>query len=99
MIDRLQEGSMFAADRRPIWCFNWYNNITIINNNVAADGKKVYMCAMQQSCKEEINFVFYFSRSTYRFCLFADFIERLMLLFIILLLLSLEEKLPVVNSL
>ena len=33
---------MFAADRRPIWCFNWYNNITIINNNVAADGKKVY---------------------------------------------------------
>ena len=71
MIDRLQEGSMFAADRRPIWCFNWHNNITIINNNVLVDGKKAYMCAMQQACKEEnlnkMNFAFYFFRSIHSF--------------------------------
>ena len=81
MIAQLQEGSVSAADRRPIWCSiinNWRNNITVINYNVARDGKKGFMCAIQQSYKDKnlnkINFVFYFVRSVHRFCLFVVFI-------------------------
>ena len=87
----LQEGSASATDRRPIWCSivsNWHSNITTISNNVAVDSKKAHTCAMQQFYREEnlnkINIVFYFLRSVQRFCLCAAFIERLMLLFIII---------------
>ena len=43
VIVKLQEGSVSAADRCPIWysiVSNWQNSITVINNNVAVDNKK-----------------------------------------------------------
>ena len=43
VIVKLQEGSVSAADRSPIWWFivsHWHNNIKIIDNNVAVDGNK-----------------------------------------------------------
>ena len=56
---------------------------------MAVDGKKAYMCTMQQSCKEEnlykTNFIFYFLRSVHKFYLFVAFIERLMLLSVIII--------------
>ena len=92
VIVKLQEFSVSATDRRLIWCSiesNWHNNITSVNSNVAVDGKQAHMCAMRQSYKEEnlnkINFVFYFLRSVHKFCLVVVFIERLMLLFVIIM--------------
>ena len=92
MIVKLQEFSVSATDRCLIWCSiesNWHNNNTSVNSNVAVDGKQAHMCAMRQSYKEEnlnkINFVFYFLRSVHKFCLVVVFIERLMLLFVIIM--------------
>ena len=49
---KLQEGSVSATERHPIWCSiinNWYSNITnIISIDVAVYGKNAHSCAMQQ---------------------------------------------------
>ena len=51
----------------------------------SASSSHIHTCKIKKVSENVIKFVFYFLRCVHRFCLFVDFIERLMLLFIIVI--------------